>query len=100
MSPTATQAVPGWAPSGPASGVQPVGGHHDPACLRAGEHLRQEGVPVVHLAVDGDEGLARRDRARVDREAGKAGVGPTLHQPSAGRLEDVVDGPLHAVPFP
>ena len=97
VSATATQAVPRV--SGRSVGQRPSSrsaATTTPLTCERGEHLRQEGVPVVHLAADRDEGLARRDRAGVDREAGKAGVGRPCTSRPAGRLDDVVEGPLHA----
>ncbi len=82
-----------------AESFQPVRGHHNPAGRPVGKYLRQEAVTVVRLAVDGDEGLARRDRARVDRQAREGGLGSALNQPPAGRLEDVLKGALHAPPL-
>ena len=61
----------------------------------ARQRHRNEVVAVEAIAVDGEEGLARLDRAAVDGDAGDP-VRPHAHRPTAHRGEEGIIGPQRA----
>ena len=62
----------------------------------AAEHIGDEAVAVVDVALDGHEQLAGGDRARVDRYAGEALPAVAAHPLSAGGLQYVLHRPGHS----
>ena len=57
-----------------------------------GKRKGDEIVAVMGIAADGEEGLARLDRAAVDGNAGDR-LGRRSQRPAAGRAEEGIPGP-------